>query len=82
MEVYFITTVLVVIGAVLAFDLGGLGSNSWKNYASSKSWGGKKEDGRRGMPNPSRLVGWVLLIPGMLLVTLMVASLVKHAFFR
>ncbi len=80
MGIYIGTVFMVVMGAFLAFDIGGFASDAWEKRTRATPWGRKiKESGRR-PPNPSRLVGWIFLIAGTFMATLILASTLVHLF--
>lgn len=55
---------LVVLGAVLAFDVKGISSTLVRNSSGFTPWGKKRQ--QWGLPNPGRLVGVFLFIGGVI----------------
>lgn len=74
MDYYSIMSVLVVAGALLAFDIGELqaGSGTTIQCPSLGGWT------RRRLPNPARAVGWIFFIPGMMTVALTIVAGIIH----
>jgi hypothetical protein len=66
---------MVAVGAVLAYDIGGIASRSHENNRGFTPWGRKTTTTFRNLPRPYKIVGWVFLIPGALLLLLAVIAI-------
>jgi hypothetical protein len=75
MGYYFIMAVLVALGAVLAFDIGGISTRIRQDNQLSFPGSGWMK-GR--LPNPARIVGWIFFIVGMLMVVLAIVVDIIH----
>jgi hypothetical protein len=75
MDYYFIMAVLVILGAVLAFDVRGISTRIRED--SPLLFPGSRWMRDR-LPNPARIVGWIFFVPGMLMMILLVVFEAIH----
>jgi hypothetical protein len=54
---------MVSIGILMAFDIGGYASNSFKHNAGFTPWG-KKWGWSHKLPSPYKIVGWAFILAG------------------
>jgi hypothetical protein len=66
---------MVVVGASLVYDIGGLASGSWNNNIQFTPWGRKFALRSRNLPSPYKIVGWIFLIPGACLLLLAIIAI-------
>jgi hypothetical protein len=67
---------MVVVGALLAFDIGGLASANHKYNTGFTPWGRKLVDRGIKLPKPYKVVGWGFLAPGAVLLLLATIALI------
>jgi hypothetical protein len=68
----WISIMMTAVGAILAFDIGGIASANHRNNTGRTPWGRKLQTSK--WPDANRIVGWIFLVPGAALLVLAIAA--------
>ena len=78
-----ISTGLIAMGALMAFDIGGYASTSARNNSGFTPWGRSYRESAwlpAWLPPLYKVIGWIFLLFGVPILLLSVAVLVHYAF--